>query len=109
MPRGNKKVTDNQRHNLLTSSSTLINALFTGNNAVFNTITKHNFFTLFDRKKHPKNRYTQKQPMTPLRSKLKIFFRNLKILKVNMPKKITPKSQVKIKPSFHQYPFFKYF
>ena len=40
---------------------------------------------------------------------LKKIFRNLKILKISMPKKITPKSQVKIKPQFPQYPFLNYF
>ena len=58
--------------------------------------------------------YTRKQPthfsMTPLRPKFqKSIFRNLKILKFSMPKKMTPKSQVKIKPSFPQYPFLSIF
>ena len=35
----------------------------------------------------------------------KKFSRNLKILKFSMPKKITPKSQVKNKALFPQYPF----
>ena len=41
-----------------------------------------------------------------LRKKL---FRNLKILKLGMPKKMTPKSQAKNKTPFPQYPFFNYF
>ena len=72
-------------------------------------MTHTHFFTFFNRKKPPKNRYTRKQPtrfsMTPLRPKFFFFFRNLKILKFSMHKKIMPKSQVKIKPSFLQYPF----
>ena len=34
-----------------------------------------------------------------------MFFRNLKISKCGMPKKMMPKSQAKIKPQFLQYPF----
>ena len=36
-------------------------------------------------------------------------FRNLKILKFGMPKKITPKSQAKNKTLFLQYPFLTIF
>ena len=39
----------------------------------------------------------------------KKFFWNLKILKFSMPRKITPKSQAKIKPRFPQYPFLTIF
>ena len=39
----------------------------------------------------------------------KIFFRNPKILKIGMPKKLTPKSQAKIKPQFSQYSFLTIF
>ena len=47
--------------------------------------------------------------MAPLRPKLKIFFfRNLKILKFSMPKKMMPKSQAKAKP-FPEYPFLTIF
>ena len=92
---------------------TLINTLLIGNIRLFKFITKTHFFTLFN-KKTPKNRYTRKQSrhfsMTPLRPELKkIFFRNLKILKFGLPKKMTPKSQAKIKPSFPQYPFLTIF
>ena len=37
------------------------------------------------------------------------LFWNLKILKFGMPKKMTPKSHAKIKPSFPQYPFLTIF
>ena len=49
--------------------------------------------------------------MTSLRPKLKKKnnSRNLKILKIGIPKKITPKSQAKIKPSFPQNPFLTIF
>ena len=48
--------------------------------------------------------------MTPLRPKFqKSIFRNLKILKFSMPKKMTPKSQAKIKSSFPNYPFLTIF
>ena len=48
--------------------------------------------------------------MTPLRPKFqKRIFRNLKILKFSMPKKMTPKSQAKIKSSFPNYPFLTIF
>ena len=47
--------------------------------------------------------------MTPLRLKLKKISRNPKILKFSMPKKMTPKSQAKIKPSFPQYLFLTIF
>ena len=48
--------------------------------------------------------------MTPLRPKFQIsIFRNLKILKFSMPKKMTPKSQAKIKSSFPNYSFLTIF
>ena len=49
--------------------------------------------------------------MTPLRPKLKknIFFCNLETLKFSTQKKMMPKSQAKIKPSFLQYPFLTIF
>ena len=48
--------------------------------------------------------------MTPLRLKLKKkIFLNVKILKFGMPKKMTPKSQAKLKPLFPQYPFLTIF
>ena len=47
--------------------------------------------------------------MIPKNLNLKFFFRNLKILKFGMPKKIMPKSQAKNKIPFPQYPFFNYF
>ena len=48
--------------------------------------------------------------MTPLRPKFKNkLFRNLKILKFSMPKKMTPISQANLKPSFPQYPFLTIF
>ena len=44
-------------------------ALLTSNNVIFNTNTHTHFFTLFSRRRPPKNRYTRKQPthfsMTP--------------------------------------------
>ena len=46
--------------------------------------------------------------MTPLRPK-QFFFRNVKTLKFSTHKKITPKSQAKIKPSFPQYPYLTIF
>ena len=56
------------------------------------------------KKKNYKNWYTRKQPthfsMAPSNPNLKKkFFRNLKVLKVCVPKKMAPKSQAKIKPS----------
>ena len=39
----------------------------------------------------------------------KNFFRNLKISKFGMPKKLMPKPQAKIKPQFLQYPFLTLF
>ena len=60
----------------------------------------------FFMKKAPKNRYTAKRPThfskMPVGPKFKKKNRNLKILKFSMPKKITPKSQAKIKPPFPQ-------
>ena len=48
--------------------------------------------------------------MTPLRLKLKKkISQNPKILKFSMPKKMTPKSQAKIKSSFPNYPFLTIF
>ena len=48
--------------------------------------------------------------MTPLRLKFKKkISQNPKILKFSMPKKMTPKSQAKIKSSFMHYPIFNYF
>ena len=47
--------------------------------------------------------------MTPLRPKLKKKDRNLKILKLSTHKKLMPKSQAKIKPSFPQDPFLNFF
>ena len=53
-------------------------------------------------KKPLKNRYTRKQPthfsMTP--SSPKRFFKNPSTTKFGTPKKVMPKSQAKIKPSF---------
>ena len=56
------------------------------------SITSSQFFTLFNKKNLPKNRYTRKQPthfsMTPLRPKFKKqFFGNQKVLKFGMPEK----------------------
>ena len=92
---------------------TLINTLLIGNITLFKFITQTHFFTLFNQK-NPKNRNTRKQPrhfsMTPLRRELKkIFFQNLKILKFGLPKKMMPKSQAKIKPSFPTIPISNYF
>ena len=39
----------------------------------------------------------------------KNIFRNLKVLKITISKKMTPKSQAKIKPPFPQYPFLTIF
>ena len=49
--------------------------------------------------------------MTPLRPKLKkiFFFENLSLSQFGKPKKMTPKSQTKIKASFPQYPFLTIF
>ena len=63
------------------------------------------FFILFNKKQLPKNGYAKKQPthfsMTPQNPNLKKnVFRNLKILKLGVPKKLTPISQGKVKPSF---------
>ena len=98
----------NQCPNLLIPFFTLINILFINNNAVLITSHKHIFFTLFNRKKPLKIGIQGNNlhfSVTPLRPKFlkKIF------LKLSMPKKMTPKSQAKIKPSFPQYPFFNYF
>ena len=62
-------------------------------------------FLIQKKKKNYKNGYTRKQPthfsMAPSNPNLKkIFFRNLKVLKLCVPKKMAPKSQAKIKPSF---------
>ena len=78
---------------------------------IFNANTHTHIFTLFNRKKTPKNRYTRKQPThfsVNLNFKKK-FFQNLKILKFRMPKKMTPKSQAKNKTPFPQYPFLTIF
>ena len=68
----------------------------------FLTPPQKHIFLNFLIEKIPKNRYTRKQPthfsITPLRSNLeKKILRDLKILKLGMPKKMTPKSQAKIK------------
>ena len=39
----------------------------------------------------------------------KNIFRNLKVLKITISKKMTPKSQAKIKPPLAQYPFLTIF
>ena len=96
------------RHNSLIRFFTLINTFFTSNNAIFNTIT-HTPLMI--------------PPPSPIKIgiqgnnlhislwqlktqiKKKKFFRNLKILKLGVPKTMMPKSQAKIKPSFSQYPF----
>ena len=74
----------------------------------------HIFFTLFNQKNPPKNRYTRKEPthfsVKPENLNFKKnFFRNLKILKFSMLKKMTPKSQAKNKTPFPQYPFLTIF
>ena len=80
----------------------------------FLTITYTYSFYAFYSKKPFKNWYTRKQPghfsVIPNSLNLKTkLFRNLKILKFGMPKKITSKSQAKNKTPFPQYPFFNYF
>ena len=48
--------------------------------------------------------------MAPLGPKLeKNFFKNLSITQLGTPKKMMPKSQAKLKPSFPQYPFLTIF
>ena len=101
------------RNNSLIPFLTLINKLFTGNNAIFNPTTQIHFFTLLIEKKNKKyvykeTTYTFFYDTLKLELK-KIFFGNLKILTPGMPKKMVPKSQAKIKPPFPQYPFFNYF
>ena len=76
----------------------------------FLTLPHKHIFLHFLIEKTPKNRYTRKQPthfsITPLRPKLKRkIYVDLKILKFSMPKKMAPKSQAKIKPSFPPYLF----
>ena len=55
-------VAANQAPDSLMPFFTLINTLLVGYNAIFNPTTKTHFFTLFNRKKPPKSRYTRKQP-----------------------------------------------
>ena len=103
------------RHNSLIRFFTLINTFFSSNNAIFNTITHTHFFTPL----------MTPPPLPPYPIKIGIqgnnlhislwqlktqilkkkFFRNLKILKLGVPKTMMPKSQAKIRPSFSQYPF----
>ena len=80
---------------------------FTSNNMIFNLITHTHFFALFNLKKHLKIGLQENNQHIFLWN-LKIWikkkiFKNLKILKIGMPKKMTPKSQAKIKPQFPQY------
>ena len=92
-----------QHPNSLIPFPTLINTVFTSNNAIFNSTTHTHFFHTFLIKKTCTFFYNT------LKSKLKKkILRNPKILKLGMPKRMTPKSQAKIKPPFQQYPFFKY-
>ena len=91
-----------QHPNLLISS--LINTFFTNNIAIFNPTTQTHFFTIFNKKNSKKKVYKETTYTffyDTLKPKFKKnFLWNLKILKLGMPKKMTPKSQAKIKPSF---------